>query len=174
MIISKKSRNSHKRLKKSFVVLLLLCFGFGSYYISDFQEIENGQRFAVTLDKTVDGDTAWFKIDEKSVKVRFLYIDTPESTNQKEPYGKQASVYVDQQLHQAKVIELETNKDGSQYDKYDRLLAWVFVDGQLLQEKIAREGYCKRFYDYGYDYTYKNDIIKANQEAIKYKRGIYH
>lgn len=173
MIISKRSRNAHKRFKKIVLALLLLFLGFGYQYFSDFQEIKNGKRFAVTLDKTIDGDTAWFKTDKQSVKVRFLYIDTPESTNKSESYGKQASTYVDKQLHQAKLIELETNRDGNLYDKYERLLAWVFVDGQLLQEKIAREGYCQKFYDYGYDYTYKNDIIKANEEAVKYRRGIY-
>ena len=53
-------------------------------------------------------------------------------------------------------IELELNVDGDSKDKYGRLLAWVFVDGELLQEQIAREGLVEKFYDYGYDYTYKN------------------
>ena len=92
------------------------------------------------MDKCVDGDTAWFNIDGESTKVRFLYIDTPESTNQVEPYGKEASDYTQTQLTNAKKIELELNEDGETEDKYGRMLAWVFVDGELLQEKLARAG----------------------------------
>ena len=60
---------------------------------------------------------------------------------------------------------LELNVDGDSKDKYGRLLAWVFVDGELLQEQIAREGLVEKFYDYGYDYTYKNEIIEAANSA---------
>lgn len=70
-------------------------------------------------------------------------------------------------------IELELNVDGDSKDKYGRLLAWVFVDGDLLQEQIAREGLVEKFYDYGYDYTYKNEIIEAANSAKSMRKGIY-
>ena len=41
-----------------------------------------------TLNKCVDGDTAWFNVDGKIIKTRFLAIDTPESTKEIEEYGK--------------------------------------------------------------------------------------
>ena len=58
-------------------------------------------------------------------------------------------------------------------DKYGRLLAWVFVDGELLQKKLAQEGLVEKFYDYGYDYTYSELIINADKEARVENRGIY-
>ena len=116
---------------------------------------------------------SWFDIDGKRTKVRFLYIDTPESTNQIEPYGKEASDYTKEQLSNANTIELELNNDGDSEDKYGRLLAWVFVDGELLQKKLAQEGLVEKFYDYGYDYTYSELIINADKEARVENRGIY-
>lgn len=131
------------------------------------------ERFLVTLDHCVDGDTAWFIWDGEKVKSRFLYIDTPESTYQQEYLGKEASLYSQQQLENATTIEVEFNADGDHYDKYERALWWIFVDGELLQEKIARDGYVKKFYDYGYDYKYKEQIIKANEEAKANHVGLY-
>lgn len=162
-----------KRLAKSIMSLLILVLMAGFQLYQGQDEIEKGQRFEVALSKTVDGDTAWFFIDGQDTKVRFLYIDTPECTNKVEPYGKEASDFVLTKLTQAHKIELEFNIDGDQYDKYGRLLAWVFIDDQLLQEEIASQGYCQKFYDYGYRYTYKDNIIKANQQAKENKRGIY-
>ena len=54
------------------------------------------------------------------------------------------------------------------------MLAWVFVDGELLQEKLAREGLVEKFYDYGYDYTYKQEIIAADNQAKEEHLGIYN
>ena len=39
--------------------------------------------------------------------------------------------------------------------------------------KIARAGFVKKYYDYGYDYKYKDIIIKADEEARKEKVGLY-
>lgn len=174
MIIRKRySRVRKKRRNRSFLSVLIILIVLTGQYFFSHDDIIKDDRFTVTLDRSVDGDTAWFFIDGQSVKVRFLYIDTPESTNQIEPYGQQASLYVAKMLENAKTIELELNPDGDEYDKYDRLLAWVFVDGELLQKKIASEGYCEKFYDYGYDYTYKNEIIQADLQARHDNKGIY-
>ena len=82
-------------------------------------------------------------------------------------------MYKRQQLSNANTIELELNPDGDSEDKYGRLLAWIFVDGELLQEKLAREGLVEKFYDYGYDYTYSQLIVDADREAKVENRGIY-
>ncbi|RHM60136.1 MULTISPECIES: thermonuclease family protein [Coprobacillaceae] len=161
-----------KKLSKTFLgALIILCaLGYNLYRES---QTESSKRFEVTLNRCVDGDTAWFNIDGKKTKVRFLYIDTPESTKTIEPYGKEASRYVKTQLENAQTIELEYNPEGNQKDKYNRTLAWVFIDHVLLQEKIASQGYCKKFYDYGCNYTYKSVIIKADQEAKRKGIGLY-
>jgi len=105
------------------------------------------KRYVTTLEKCTDGDTASFKINDITYKTRFLYIDTPESTNSIEPFGKQASEFTCGFLKSGS-ITLET--DGNElFDKYNRLLAWVWVDDKLLQEEIAKAGLVEDFYDYG-------------------------
>lgn len=167
------SKRRKKQSVRTLISILVLIMIVSFQFLYKRENIEKGERFEVSLSKTVDGDTAWFYIEGQETKVRFLYIDTPESTNQIEPYGIEASQFVAKKLESASKIELELNIDGNQYDKYDRLLAWVFVDGKLLQEEIAKNGFCEKFYDYGYVYTYKNEIIKADQEARKNQQGIY-
>ena len=52
----------------------------------------DAQKLEVTLDKCVDGDTAWFYLDNEEIKARFLAIDTPESTTKKEAFIKLLSL----------------------------------------------------------------------------------
>ena len=125
----------------------------------------NAQKLEVTLDKCVDGDTAWFILDGDRIKTRFLAIDTPESTNKKEPYGKKASDFTCNMLSNATKIEIEYDPNSDKLDKYDRHLVWVFVDDNLLQDLIIKNGLGEVAYLYGdYQYTY---ILEASQLIAK-------
>lgn len=58
----------------------------------------------VTLTTAIDGDTAHFKGvagSKDAIKIRFYGIDTPESTGNVEPYGKQASNFTKAKLEAA-------------------------------------------------------------------------
>lgn len=167
------NKSTYRKLSKSWwgIIILIIILGYNFYQAN--KQIEPGQRFEVTFDHLVDGDTAWFNIDGEKTKVRFLYIDTPESTNEVEPYGKEASEFTENALSNASKIELELNVDGETTDKYNRLLAWVFVDGKLLQEELASAGLVEKFYDYGYDYTYKEEIVAADRIAKENEVGLY-
>lgn len=129
------------------------------------------KKYTATLVKCTDGDTANFKINGKVYKTRFLFIDTPESTTQVEPLGKEASNFTCSALKKAKKITLET--DGKDvYDKYDRLLAWVWLDGRLHQEDITKAGLVEGYYDYG-TYKYEQKVRNAMTFAQKNKKGLY-
>lgn len=128
----------------------------------------------VNLYKCVDGDTFRIKIDNKDTKVRMLAIDTPESVKEKELeyYGKEASEYTCNKLKKAKKIELEYDSNSDKYDKYGRLLAWVFVDGKLLQEDLVKGGYAKVAYLYA-DYKYTGLLQEAQEKASMNSKGIW-
>jgi micrococcal nuclease len=126
-----------------------------------------GAKFKVRLQKCVDGDTAYFS---GAGKTRFLYVDTPESTIQHEAFGKEASTYTCSMLSKAKVIQLQY--DGVRKDKYQRTLAWVWVDGKLLQQLLVQKGYVEKFYDYG-TYSYESLLRAAQQRAIATKVGLW-
>ncbi len=129
----------------------------------------------VKLSKCVDGDTAKFIINGKEYSTRFLAIDTPEVKHPKkkvEPYGKEASKYTCDRLKAAKEIVLEYDSNSTKEDKYGRRLAWVFVDKELLQEKLVSKGYAKVAYLYG-DYKYTKKLQKIEQKAKDNKVGIW-
>jgi micrococcal nuclease len=129
------------------------------------------KKYSATLVKCTDGDTANFKMNGKIYKTRFLFIDTPENTTQVEPYGKEASIFTCSALKKAKKITLET--DGKHiYDKYNRLLAWVWLDGRLHQEDITKAGLVEGYYDYG-TYKYEQRVRNAMAFAQKNKKGLY-
>ena len=56
---------------------------------------------------------------------------------------------------------------------YQRKLVWLFVDGKLLQEELAKEGLVEDVYDNGGNYRYKSRILKAIMEAKINQKGIY-
>lgn len=130
---------------------------------------EASEKIEVTLSKCVDGDTAWFILDGEEIKTRFLAIDTPESTNEIEPFGKEASNYTCDLLTNANKIEIEYDENSDKLDKYDRHLVWVFVDDKLLQDLIIQQGLGQVDYIYG-DYKYlttleASELIAKNNQV---------
>jgi len=80
---------------------------------------------AAKVTKVVDGDTIWVEFEDGTTeKVRFIGVDTPESTNQIEEYGKEASAFTANALS-GKTVYLET--DAELRDRYDRLLAHIWL-----------------------------------------------
>lgn len=125
--------------------------------------------------KCVDGDTATFKINGKKKKVRFIGIDTPESVHpykEVEEYGKSASEYTCYILKNAENIALSYENNLSQTDKYGRILAWVWADDELVQEKLISVGYAKVKYIYA-NYSKLNLLYKAEKKAQDKKIGIW-
>ena len=58
------------------------------------------------------------------------------------------------------------------FDNYDRLLAWVWVDGELLNYKLVEEGLAYVKYLYG-DYRYTPAFIKIESSVQKQKIKIW-
>lgn len=132
-------------------------------------------KFKVKLDKCVDGDTAKFIINDEVKTVRFLSVDTPEikhGSNDAEAYGEEAKEYTCNALKSAKSIKLQYDPKSDKTDKYDRVLAWVFVDDELLQEKLIREGLAEVKYVNG-DYLYVSDLKLLQMSAQDSKKGIW-
>ena len=80
----------------------------------------------VTVTGFVDGDTTRFR-DSKgnNITLRYLGVDTPESTAAFEPWGKAASKFTEDMLSSAKKIVLEADAPG-QADSNGRYLGWVW------------------------------------------------
>jgi len=150
-------------MKKVLFILLL---------IISLEIVYASEKSIVTLNKCVDGDTAWFNLNNEVIKTRFLAIDTPESTNEIEFFGKESSSYTCNLLMNAKKIEIEYDDNSDLKDKYDRHLVWVFVDDVLLQDLIIKNGYGEIKYLYG-DYKYTDVLQNSEIIAKANKLGIW-
>jgi micrococcal nuclease len=129
----------------------------------------------VELAHPIDGDTAAFLVDGEVYDTRFLAVNTPEvshPTYGAEPWGQAAKEFTAQVLNGAGEIVLELDQDSDLFDTYDRLLAWVWVDGELLNYRLVKEGYAWVMYLYG-DYKYNSLLIQTESETRKEKIRIH-
>jgi len=125
----------------------------------------------VKLAFNVDGDTAAFYIDGAVEHVRFFNIDTPEYNRfGVQIGGKEASAYTANALNNAREIYLQTDPSDKlrDFSGFKRLLAWVWVDGELLNYNLVRHGHARVGPIYASNMYYTNFLYKAeslqNQE----------
>lgn len=89
--------------------------------------------------RVVDGDTAIVRLESGiEEKVRFIGVDTPESTTKHEPFGEEASAFTKSQLD-GKTVYLE--KDISVRDNYGRLLRYIWLEPPANESENATRAY---------------------------------
>jgi endonuclease YncB( thermonuclease family) len=119
--------------------------------------------------RTSDGDTL---VLESGDRVRLIGVDTPETHHPELPvqrFGKEASDFTRKHA-EGRRVQLEFGPECR--DKYGRLLAYVWVDGQLLNRSLVRRGY-------GYAMTRfphpkMEDFVLAEREARERHYGLWH
>jgi len=75
--------------------------------------------------RVIDGDTAAMRLSSGRVeRVRFIGVDTPESTIEHEPYGEEASRYTESRI-EGRHVFLQVGVESR--DRYGRLLAYVWL-----------------------------------------------
>lgn len=123
--------------------------------------------------RVVDGDTIVVTHDGATTTVRLIGIDTPETVKQHTPvqcYGPGASAETKKMLTGV-FVRLETDPTQDEFDKYHRLLAYVFLgDGSLFNEYFVRNGYAREYTfmnrPYHYQAQFKADQKVAQQEKL--------
>jgi endonuclease YncB( thermonuclease family) len=121
--------------------------------------------YAIT--RVVDGDTDKVSIDGRSVTLRLIGIDTPETNNPRKPvqcFGNEASTRAKALLTGRKIwIQYDTSQDHK--DRYDRDLVYVWLDGHtMFNQVMVREGFA---HEYTYDraYRYQAQFRTAQRQA---------
>ena len=150
------------------------------YYDENFNKIENNtgnstNKVKVKLVSTVDGDTAKFEMNGEQVTVRFLGINTKETVDPQvgeEAWGKEASDFTKDKLQNANKIELEFDSSSDEKDKYDRYLAWIWVDDELLQNLLVENGLAEN-YMLQNNYKYAGTLQESEEMAKNNKLGIW-
>ncbi|MGF7535441.1 thermonuclease family protein [Bacillus mexicanus] len=141
---------------------------------TDAKNVSEYATIQATVISVIDGDTIKVSINNKEEKVRFLLVDTPETVSPRvgvQPFGKKASNYTKSMLKKGTEVQIE--KDVSERDKYGRLLAYVYVNGQMINKLLLKEGLARVAYVYAPNTRYVDDFKKIQEEARTEKKGIW-
>ncbi|MFQ6048526.1 MAG: thermonuclease family protein, partial [Phycisphaerae bacterium] len=108
-------------------------------------------------------------------RVRLWGVDTPEKGWNGRPamyYGEQATTFVAQHVL-GKTVRIELHPRKRTRDKYDRLLAYVWLPetGQMLNELLVETGHA--YADLRFDHLYKARFVRLERTARKQKRGLW-
>ena len=128
------------------------------------------QRAEVT--RVVDGDTIDVRMGDTVHRVRYIGMDTPETVDPRRPvgcYGREASER-NRQLVEGKTVELE--KDVSETDDFGRLLRYVWVDGEMVNAVLVREGYATAV-SYPPDVKHQELFLTLQREARDAGLGLW-
>lgn len=124
--------------------------------------------------KTIDGDTIRIRYEGEERKVRYLLIDTPETSDSPEenqPFAAEAMKRNDELLNSGQ-LEIEFD-EGDREDKYGRLLAYLYIDGESVQVKLLEEGLARVAYIYEPNTKHLNLFKEAENKAKAIDKGIW-
>ncbi len=127
----------------------------------------------VTVKRIVDGDT--IRIDpavDDIDEVRFIGVDAPETKAPDcdvQPYGPEALQFISDEL---KGEEVSLEFDEEREDSDDRLLAYVYINDEMFNEKLLEEGYAQ-VYTVSPNDKYEDRFEEAQAEAQEAERGIW-
>ena len=147
----------------------------GTITAEEAASLTGNALYDVTYAEASDGDTITVTVDGKKERVRLLLVDTPEMNykeNDPQPYAEEAKQFTIDLLENAEKVQL-LHDVGDKTDHYDRLLAYVFVDGVLLQERLLQEGYAAVRYKYEPNTTLEQQLYAVQEEAKSAKVNIW-
>jgi micrococcal nuclease len=142
---------------------------FSIFIFSGCGTISTGDYHARVI-YVYDGDTV--KLDNGE-RVRYLGIDTPEMNYKNPPpeYFAEEAKKFNASLVQGKKIQLEY--DVIRRDKYNRLLAYVYVDDIFVNAKLVEEGFAK-VYIIPPNVKYADDFLELQRKAKEAKKGTWN
>ena len=139
-----------------FIFLLFLLFIINYSFLDHLVENSLVDRQTFTVERIVDGDT----IIANGESIRLLGINSPEKG---EKYSEEATQYLSNLIFN-KTVEIEFGPE--QRDKYGRILAYIYVDGFLVNSQIVREGYANIYFPSGKD-NYYNSFLEMWRKCLE-------
>ncbi len=119
--------------------------------------------------KVFDGDSILLSDGRQ---VRYIGVNSPETggkTTSKECFSDEATK-ANTALVLQQTIEMENDKNDT--DVYKRLLRYVYVDGEMVNDFLVRWGYARAEKNFPED-RYKSQFITAEKEARSQTRGLW-
>lgn len=160
-----------------FVGVLLLVVGLAYYFVElpTASHINPSQSEVFKVDKVLDGDTLEITRYGRAEKIRMIGIDTPETVDPRKPeqcFGAQASDYT-KNLLSGRSIKLEFDPLVGERDKYNRLLAYVWLDEKMINDLLVSEGYAHEYTYRSQAYKYQNRFKAAESFARQNQLGLW-
>jgi micrococcal nuclease len=152
-----------KKNKSPIFFILIFCLSIWSF------SRQTLSADSVRVTGVIDGDTI---IISGGQRVRYLGIDAPEREG-KSPaeFLAQESYQLNRRLVLKKEIRLVYGPERR--DRYDRILAYIFLDnGLLVNGELVKQGLAKVLY-FGPWMDRFEDLLQLQREAIKDSRGIW-
>lgn len=138
------------------------------------QKQQNGLYKVISV---IDGDTIKVDIDGKTVTLRLIGMDTPETVDPRKPvqcFAVEASNKAKEILH-GRNVRLEVDNTQSERDKYGRLLRYVFLeDGTFYNKLMIAEGYAHEYTYQNNPYKYQADFREAAKNAREDGKGLWN
>jgi len=119
--------------------------------------------------RIIDGDT--FEI-EGGIKVRLIGVDTPEMKNKNKTidcFAQEAKQKMEKLLNGREVV---LEKDVSETDRYGRLLRYVYLGDEMINDTLVRDGYAK-IATFPPDVKFKDQFLASERLAREAKSGLW-
>jgi micrococcal nuclease len=139
------------------IVLFIINYSFIDKALEDFLlDYE-----PVIIERIIDGDT----LVVNGTSVRLLGINCPEKG---EIYYSEAKDFLEESVFN-KPAKLEFGKD--KYDRYKRILAYVFVENKNINLNLVEEGLANFYFPSGKD-VYYQDFKKAWEKCVENNKNL--
>lgn len=133
------------------IALVIINYGWLDDALSNFLNTSE----QVHVDRIIDGDT----IESNKTSIRLLGINTPERG---EYFYEEAKEFLEQEILN-KTVALKYGKE--RYDKYQRVLAYVFLDNTNINLLLVENGLANIYFPSGKD-QYYNQFFEAWEDCI--------
>lgn len=119
--------------------------------------------------KIIDGDTIELATGEK---VRYIGIDTPETVDPRKPvmcFGREAT---NKNIEYVLGKSVRLEKDVSDKDRFGRLLRYVYIGSDMVNETLVREGFAYSV-SFPPDIKFQHIFNDAQSLATINKKGLW-
>ena len=137
-----------------FLIVLLIAVNYNSLDRNLKNFLNTNQE--VLVERIIDGDT----IESNGTSIRLLGINTPE---RREFYYGEAKQFLEDRILN-KTVTLRFGRE--RYDKYDRVLAYAFLDNKNINLELIENGFANYYFPSGKD-AYYEDFVHAWNECIQ-------
>lgn len=153
-------------------VLAAAGFNVGRVTYADVQQTVDqawGSLPSNLVSRVIDGDTIEL-VD--GTRVRYIGIDTPELNSSQ---GGPECLALEAKKANASMVEGKSvvlEYDLQKTDKYSRDLAYVYVDGSMINERLASDGYAQ-IMTIAPNVKYADRFLAAEQMARQAAKGLW-